>query len=212
MSTPTQPVEQTAAPAMFADVKALWDAAGKVQFLASLPTLSIPAIASRLLEPPIETWKVFAQTWPLSLSVAVAGVGWFRGAGRPVESFVTLSLGLGVTSWLGGWLGLPNVVPIEWWKLLLWPLFVVLSPGTVGRLLDAYYAAYGPVRFFSSIAIGALLAWFWGSRILPRFDGRVVVAQADRERVAAALREIDARRTAERARVEPRDPPGRGAS
>jgi len=107
---------------------------------------------------------------------------------------VIFSLTLGLTSWIGNQLNLPGTVPIEWWKLLLWPVYIILSPGTVGRLIDGYYNFYGPVRFFSSIAVGVFLAWFWGTRILPRFEDKVVVTEEDREKFAAALRGIQEKR------------------
>lgn len=89
-----------------------------------------------------------------------------------VETLISLSLVLGVTSWIGTQLDLPRVVRFEgWWKLLFWPIVVFISPREVARLLDSYYAMYGPVDFWSSIAVGVFLAWMWGTKVLPKYRG-----------------------------------------
>lgn len=190
-------------PGAFEDIKLLYKAGGNIKFLMSLPSLTIPAILEKLtetLKTPIEIWKLFIQTFPISLSVAVIGVGFFRDRKHFgfFEAFVIFSLTLGATSWIGNHLNLPGTVPIEWWKLLLWPIYIILSPGTVGRLIDDYYDFYGYKMFFSSVLVGVSLAYYWGKKILPRFEDRTVVTQADREKFTAALRDMQEKRGKEK--------------
>jgi len=177
--------------------------AGVVATVLSVISLGLPAVIAWITErlgPAIPIWKAFAMTAPLTLAVALIGVGLVRGWIDGVFPFVfsvagalAATAGLGHLLGLGGWVDLAAV-----WRDL--PSGVLDLPIAVALLfLQNYWKLYGPQQFASSLVVGAFLAWAWGAKILPHVDALRLSAQQKRAAAADETKSNESKPATQRA-------------
>lgn len=142
-----------------------------VALFVTLPTLTVPALAEKLLAPgqlgfaeARSLWEVFSLTAPLTAAFAIFGVGlardWFTNgyvtvivAGAIIAATTVianaLSFGAGVS--VTDVLYASNYHPIHFAQ----------------NLVVRYYEIYGFWSFMSAVVMGGFLAWIWAEKVLP---------------------------------------------
>lgn len=142
-----------------------------IALFVTLPTLTVPALAEKLLAPgqfgldeARSLWEVFSLTAPLTAAFAIFGVGlardWFTNgyvtvvvAGAIVAATTVmanaLSFGAGVS--VADVLYASNYHPIQFAQ----------------NMVVRYYEIYGFWSFMSSLVMGGFLAWIWAEKALP---------------------------------------------
>jgi hypothetical protein len=139
-----------------------------VYLFVSLPTLGIPALLSKVLEPgklgveeAFSMWSLVKLTAPLTVATAIVGIAilrkWFVGYSLVV--FATAIL-IGATALSHTW-GIGTA--IESSKAT--PSGGI--PTALTRMLRSYADLYGPWPFFSSLVVGGFLAWVWAEKLWP---------------------------------------------
>jgi uncharacterized protein (DUF983 family) len=177
------------APSLKADLQQITQVAGYLSAVLTVLSLGIPAVLAWVTEylgPAIPIWKAFVATAPLTLAVAIIGLGMLRGWLDDIVSFCVWTAGAFlVTGAVGHWLGL-----CEWIDpLALWQKEggnpIQFSFVICWTFLENYWRMYGTQMFCSSLLVGSFLAWAWGVKLLPHLSN-----------LPASMDELSSRRAA----------------
>jgi hypothetical protein len=162
------------APSLTDDLKQIGQVAGVVSTLLTVLSLGLPAMLAWVTEylgPAIPMWKAFIATAPLTLSVAVLGVGMLRGW---LDDIVSLALwstgtfivtgGIGHLLGLGGWVDIGALWNQKGGNPLEFAFVICLA------FIENYWKMYGAQMFCSSLLVGGFLAWAWGVKLMPHLE------------------------------------------
>jgi hypothetical protein len=167
-------------PSLWADFVEVWDKAGKTAGLITLPTLTVSAVFTKIMEPVLSFWAVIVQTWPLVTSAWLIALLFWRGE-------------LGKQSGCVGWISIfaalffpyviANIAGVAGQLPTLshgsnWPTPFNAFPDTIGQIVQYYFGAYGASRTFSAVICGVFLAWVFHKKLLPRVRAREPAAAA----------------------------------
>lgn len=156
------------------DLKQIAQGAGVVALALSVLSLGLPAIIAWITEklgPAIPIWKALAATAPLTVSIALIGVGLVRGRLDGLWKFLfACAAVLIATASVARLVGMPGWIDLS-------SHFNDLPSNPANGLiavswlfLQNYWNIYGPQLFGSSVVVGAFLTWAWGVKILPHLD------------------------------------------
>jgi hypothetical protein len=160
----------SAGTSLWADVVEVWDKAGKAAGLITLPTLTISAVFTKLMEPVLSFWAVIVTTWPLVISAWIIALLFWRGdLGNKSGclGFLYIFFALFFPYAIANIAGVTGPLPIlhegSSWP---WPLNIL--PNTFAQLVQYYFGAYGMSRTISAVICGVFLAWVFHKKLLPR--------------------------------------------
>lgn len=159
-------------------------------FVITLPSLSVPAIVSTLLDPgefggeTIETLSTnFFLTAPLTCAIALIGI-WIVPVTRKYLSEQgtltypnVLGIGFGVlfSLWIAAQaskllLNAQGVDVVTVYNETDTDISLIKILLSLWNILAEYFRFYGFHKFLSSFAIGIFLAWIWNNKILKYFS------------------------------------------
>ena len=109
---------------------------------------------------------VIIDTVPLTMAIAILGVGILRGWFDEMHGgqLLLLLLIFIIPFVFSALLGIGDVA--NWREVK----FEGGLPGIIPSLLKYYWRTYGPGMFISSFVVGSFLAWAWGEMILPHLE------------------------------------------
>ncbi len=159
---------------IWGDLKKIWNRMSFVAFIVTLPTFTISAFISKLIEPAKTVGEVIALTWPLTFSATILFMliirRWFQEQGGfdrimavcfLVVAPYLVALFFGATQIVDRRLAAPGWI----WLQFLHPVHA----GTLAYdILLYYFSAYGIWRTISAVVCGAFLAWAYEKVLLPR--------------------------------------------
>ncbi len=167
-------------PALKDDLKQITAAAGAVAFVLSVFSLGVPAVvawATEKLGPAIPIWKALVATAPLTSSIALLGVAVLRGKlDGPLQFLFAAACTLAATAAVAHWVDMPGWIDLAARFHDLPSNPIQMSAAVCGLFLVNYWTIYGAELFGSSVVVGLFLAWAWGVKLLPHFDGRRAAA------------------------------------
>jgi hypothetical protein len=142
-----------------------------VALVVTLPTLSVPALAEKLLDPgqlgvaeARSLWEVFSLTAPLTAAFAIFGVSLLRDWFENTFTWILFSAGIiAATTVIANALSFGAGVSII--DVLYASRFSPVN--FVQNMVASYYAVYGFWSFMSSLVLGGFLAWIWAEKVLP---------------------------------------------
>lgn len=159
-------------PSLWADLVEVWDKAGKTAGLITLPTLTLSAVFTKVMEPVLSFWQVIMATWPLVISAwLIAMMFWRGGLGKQSGCVGFIYTGLAlifpyiIANMAGATGPLPPIPP---GKGVNWPSPFGSFPNMMVQVVQYYFGAYGAKRTVSAVICGVFLAWVFHKKLLPR--------------------------------------------
>lgn len=156
------------------DLRQIAAGAGVVAFLLSVLSLGLPAVVAWITEklgPAVPIWKALVATAPLTMSIALIGVGLVRGKLDGFWQFLAAAtIVLVVTAGLARLVGMPGWIDLAAQLDDLPSNPAQLLAAVCFLFLKNYWKIYGAQLFGSSVVVGIFLAWAWGAKILPHVD------------------------------------------
>lgn len=172
----------SAGTSLWADVVEVWDKAGKTAGLITLPTLTVSAVFTKVMEPVLSFWAVIVQTWPLVISAWIIALMFWRG-GLAKQSgcvgFVYIFAALFFPYAIANIAGVTGPLPaVPAGQGSHWPAPFNAFPDTMAQVVAYYFGAYGFSRTASAVVCGVFLAWVFHKKLLPHVRAQVLVAAA----------------------------------
>jgi hypothetical protein len=167
-------------PSLWADIVEVWEKAGRTAGLITLPTLTVSAVLTKIMEPVLGFWEIIVLTWPLVISAMIIALMFWRGDLGNKSGFVgffSIFCALFFPYAIANIAGVTGPLPIlhqeSHWP---WPLNIL--PNTIVQIVQYYFGAYGISRTISAAICGVFLAWVFHKKLLPRIRRQQAAATA----------------------------------
>lgn len=155
---------------LWTDMVEVWEKAGKIAGLITLPTLSVAAVFNKVMEPVLSFWAVIVLTWPLVISATIIALLFWRGdiANKSgIVGWVYICAALLFPYAIANIAGVAGPLP-QLPDVSGWPAPFDTIPNLLNQIGHYYFSAYGASRTVSAVVCGVFLAWVFHKKLLPR--------------------------------------------